>query len=388
MGVDEDRRRTAPARRAQIINALSREFNVADPSSAVARLRRIIREGPPRHLIISGDIDGVVSAMMLAHVTDWKVAGMVLGSRDLLLHPSLGGTMLPLLEHPEEISVGTTGLFGVDVFSPLFSSVSNHPLRWGKKRLASVPECQGLTEAFDEAIDSIAEDRLFLNPSYWAGIEAAVDSATNPRSMQYRYPLGTAQLLLAALEAAQLSPKLFDRDYLPWMVANCDGGLETIRTYHFNAPMWWSALGAVVGPASISESLYQLAINQRPNEFRDVANALRSEEPKVASALKDNWNFRRESAEDIPTVVSWLSGISGWQDPFLDGTECLHEWTRATPWRGSVKMAGQPAAPPIVAGAHTPDAALHAHLLRASNALYVNFTHFAEGVYLGWMLPT
>lgn len=387
MSVDRQQRATAPARRAQIVRALSHQFDRSDPSSAVARIDDLIRSGQKRHLIVSGDIDGIVSAMMLARVTQWRAVAMILGSRELLLHPTLEGTLLPLLAGSVEAGGEPAGLFGVDVFSPLYGNVSNHPVRWGAKRLAGVPSSEEITAAFDTAIDRAVEEHVVINPSQWVGIEAAVDSAANPRSMRYRYPLGTAQLLLAVLEAADLSPRMFDRDYLPWMVANCDGGLETIRAYPFNAPMWWSALGAAVGPASLTESLYQLATNQRPNEFRDVANLLRSEEPEVATALKDNWNLAQESGEGLPAVVDWLSGISGWPDPFLDGAGRLHEWSRLVPSRGTLKTSGAPLAPEVVDLERGPDEALRAHLMRASSALYSSFTHYPEGVHLGWMLP-
>ena len=34
--------------------------------------------------------------------------------------------------------------------------------------------------------------------------------------------------------------------------------------------MWWSCMAAAVGPASLSEHVYQVVRNQRPNEFRDA----------------------------------------------------------------------------------------------------------------------
>ena len=387
MSVDRQQRLTAPERRAQIVQAMSHEMDRSRPSSAVARMEGLVRSGRPRHLVVSGDIDGIVSAMMLARVTDWRAIAMILGSRDVLLHPSLEETLVPSLVDSDDSADGRPRLFGVDVFSPLYDNVSNHPLRWGSKRLADVPRSRAMTEAFDEAIDRAVAQRLVVNPSQWVGIEAAVDSAAYPRSMRYRYPLGTAQLLLAVLEAADLSPRMFDREFLPWMVANCDGGLETIRSYPFNAPMWWSALGAAVGPASLTESLYQLATNQRPNQFRDVTNLLRSEEPDVARALKDNWNLADDSPGGIATVVRWLSSISGWPDPFLDGVDSLGEWSRIPPPRGTLKTSGRPSSPGDGDEQTAPDEALRSHLMRAASALYSSFTHYPEGVHLGWMLP-
>lgn len=387
MPVEEDRRRTAPARRRNIIDALSQEMDPTLQGSAVSRLRDLVesRRGADVRMLVSADIDGVVSAMMLGQVTGWSVCAAVVRSEAYLLHPDFSSL--------EELVEGE--VFGVDNFSLRFSNASNHPVFWGDKKLGRISpkRCQAITGEFDEAVQQAMRSRLILNPSAWAGIQAAVNRDRDHRAGMYRYPLGTAQALLAALECAGLAPRMFDREYLPWLVANCDGGLDSIRKYPFNVPMWWSALAAAVGPASLSEALYQLANTQRPNQFFEVRNQLRVEDPEAAEALTEDWNIKNPVRESIPSVVRWIEGISGWTDPFRStaggggnrqgGVGALGEWRTIRPTTGKLKTSGTPQWQGL-----SPEEALDRHLQRAARAVYLSFSQYPEGWSLGYMLDS
>jgi hypothetical protein len=296
--------------------------------------------------------------------------------------------------HPAVVSgLSVDDLFGVDVFSTLFPSVSNHVALWGSPPTATTPwggraltGGVGATEAartYDEVVLDRSRDVLMANPSLWAGIEGSYPgAAARPHSAMYRYPLGSAQFLLALLEAAGYPPRLFDREYLPWLIANCDGGVDSFEKFHFNAPMWWSCLAAAVGPASLSEHVYQVVRNQRPNEFRDVVNRLRSEDATTAAHLSQDWNLKTQGLNDIAPVLAWITAISGWRDPVLGASMHLQEWEHVQPAGGTLDIARLPQPEGELTGVEV----FKRHLRNSLSAVHTNFAFFNPDR-LTWMLP-
>lgn len=381
VGSDEGKRSTADARRRLVISSLKRELDATDPASAAARLAAMLDE--PRDMIVSADIDGLVSAAMLAAVAPgWRTIALVVKSDKVWLHPDHADGALDL-----------ASCFGVDVFSTYIDNVSNHVALWGGKKPAGSAEALAAARAYDDEIGRRSKDRLFANPSLWARIEGSYPNEPwLPTSATYRYPLGTAQVLLALLEAGGRSPRLFDREYLPYLVANCDGGLRSIREYPYNVPLWWSCMAAAVGPATLSEQLYQLASTQRPTEFVDVVNRLRATSGATGPArhLSDDWNVRGQPGDPlagVPAVVDWLTGLSGWPDPIHGGAGQLKAWAPHTPLSsGTLAAAGLPGE-----AKHGKDIRVETfrHGLRESlAAVHTNFSYFrVGGQRLGWVGP-
>jgi len=368
VGVDQDRQATARARKSAIISSLTSGFNRSDPNSFLSAFMRLIEEPEPRLLLANADIDGLVSAQMLSAYTGWRIAGIVDREGKVSVHPSFGS--------PQAL-IDTGRVFGVDVFSPLFPSASNHPVYFGATARTHASVRTAL-QTFDETIAAAVQEHKSLNPSAWVGIHAMLGS-DKPNGIPYKYPLGTAQFLLAVIEAAGLQPKLFDRQYLPWLIANCDGGVDTIRVYAWNAEMWWGALAAVVGPASHSEHLFQLVSNQRPNEFLDVDRRLRYDEPHRSKFLDTKWNLANRDLSTLTEVAHFITDLSEWPDPFMDGSGPVDAWVQSESSRGVLPVGGITRVQPTE---------LVTHLASGMQALHVNFSVFKErGTALGWMLP-
>ena len=95
--------------------------------------------------------------------------------------------------------------------------------------------------------------------------------------------------------------------------------------------MWWSALAAVVGPASLSEHIYRLATSQRPGEFLDADRRLRYEEPNRSSALDSKWNLTGDAPAIIVKFVEMVMDWTGWPDPFIGGLESISTWQQVNP---------------------------------------------------------
>jgi hypothetical protein len=318
-------------------------------------------------MAVSADIDGLVSASMLASVApDWKIVALLVKSQRLLLHPSV------VARRPDD-------LFGVDIFSTRFDNVSNHIVLFGSLRLRA-PEVLAAFQRWDADVLQAAEDRLLAVPSIWARTEGGREGAEHPTSSKYKYPFGTAQILLALLEGGGAPPRLYDRHYLPWLIANCDGGVRTYTEHAYNASVWWATMAGAVGPASLTEQIYSRVAGMRPHDFIDAVNRLDRERPSEMPAwLTDNWNVAGDSTGAIVQTLRWIADLSGWGDPVLGGIGGVHTWEELdvpTSQGGSIAMGG---------GYPDPDEAVRT-IDGAHDALNANFYHGGRrGSHFNWV---
>jgi len=309
-------------------------------------------------MVVSGDIDGVVSSAMLGSVArEWEVVAVVTQSSRILVHPSVAVGV------PDDI-------FGVDLFSPAFDNVSNHVVEFGPKRIKLEAVRQAF-EAWDSAVQAAASKFLLAVPAIWASTTACYEDAGKPTSAKYKYPFGTAQVLLALLEAAGYPPRFYDRQYLPWLVANCDGGVSSYYAHAYNASVWWPTMAAAVGPASLSEQVYQLVATMRPHDFIDAVNRLDRERraARVPGWLNDDWNLVDQSVATIERTYSWLTELTGWRDPVRGGTANIHTWESVDiSTSGIVHVGGQQ-----YAKTTADPAAAAASIVGATSAINANF---------------
>lgn len=388
MTVQEGIRNTARERRARIISTLKSEMSPVTGSNAKALLSALppVDQMPSdwpdeynrRAIITNWDIDGIVSSMMLSAVSGWKIAAIIRGSSSVIVHPSFSGL--------DDVIQRQPGVMGVDVMSTRFPHVSNHVALWGNRYPAGDLAANELVcRMYDQAVRSTPSP--VINASIWLGIEASrSDSrwASVPTAMRYKYPLGTAQILLAVLEAIDRSPRLYDYDYLPWLIANCDSGVTTYTTSHYNVPLWWSALAATVGPGSSTEQIYLTVKNQRQDQYRELTHRLRYEWPETDELLGANWKIVTSELDGLARVVSWVSSLSGWPDPFMGGAGALDAWATTSLIGGSLSTKGGALLEP---GAVTGTSALARGLRSAILAPYFSATQERKGSFIKWASP-
>ncbi|MFC7726164.1 hypothetical protein ACFQW6_13685 [Nocardioides sp. GCM10028917] len=315
----DDAHSTAQARRRIAIEALGRELS-NDPTSASTRLGSMLGEARP--MVVSADIDGLVSATMLGSVApNFEIAALSVGSAAWLVHPSVS-------------SGAPSDMFGVDVFSANHDNVSNHVIKWGDKKAQLLP----VREAFarwDLLVDTMSKSKLLAVPALWANTQGGREQAGRPDSSTYKYPFGTAQILLAMLEASGHAPKFFDRTYLPWLVANCDGGVSTYARYAANARVWWPVMAGAIGPGSLTEQIFELVDTSRPHDFLDAVHRLDRERPaSVPQFLNDKWNLMGGTTPSLTVLqhtLTWLTDLTGWRDPVRGGIPALDQWVMLPP---------------------------------------------------------
>lgn len=307
-----DAHSTAQRRRRIVIDALSRELST-DADSSTTKLAARLDQARP--LVVSADIDGLVSATMLASVArNFEIVAFLQKSATWLVHPGVADDV-------------PANAIAVDLFSPDHDSISNHVILWGARNIKAA----GLRDAFvkwDEHISVMGKNHLQAAPSIWAGTQGGYEAADRPDSARYKYPLGTAQILLAMLEVADRAPKFFDRTYLPWLVANCDGGVSTFSKYADNARVWWPVMAGAVGPGSLTEQLYELVSHARPHDFRDAVHQLERERRSAnePTFLKDDWTLSSTGTTSIADALTWLTELTGWRDPVRGGIAGLDKW--------------------------------------------------------------
>ena len=268
-----------------------------------------------RPMFVSADIDGIVSAAMLASVAPgFEIVAFSQESSTWLVHPAVASAV------PND-------LFGVDMFSVAHDNVSNHVVTWGQKQLR-IPAVLLSFLAWDGVVAAQAGRRLLAVPAIWAKTQAGYEEAGRPDSANYKYPLGTAQLLLAMLEASGHAPKFYDRTYLPWLVANCDGGVESYTRYANNARVWWPVMAGAVGPGSMTEQIFRMVDTARPHDFLDAVHRLDRERQASSKQrwLNDKWNLHNTSARVIKDTLGWLTELTGWRDPVRGGIGALDTW--------------------------------------------------------------
>lgn len=328
----------------------------------------------PRPMMVSADIDGLVAATMLGSVApQFEIVAFSVSSTSWLVHPSVQ------LEPP-------TDLFGVDLFSVHHDNVSNHVVKWGQKKIQMAP----VREAFvtwDALVDLMSTQMLHAVPSLWAQTQGGYEDAGRPDSATYKYPFGTAQILLAMLEAAGRPPRFFDRTYLPWLVANCDGGVTSYTKYADNARVWWPVMAGAVGPGSLTEQVFELVDRARPHDFLDAVHRLDRERQASDRRrwLTDKWTLLSQSTQVLKDTLSWLTELTGWRVPLRGSIDDLDEWL-SIPRSGSATVYYTAAGPDGVLKAKDDPAAAAEQILGAESALNANFYHGGQsGSRFNWV---
>lgn len=352
-------------RRVLAMAALSNNVDASRESSAASQLGRLVDESTSRPMVVSGDVDGLVTATMLGTVAPWKIVAVILGSKKILVHP----------DYPDRPG----DIFGVDVFSLNFDNISNHIVLFGSKKKQNMPATLEAFREWDSRVMAENSSRTFLVPSIWAGTEASYSDRDRATSSKFKYPLGCAQLLLALLDGLGMAPKFYDRRFLPWLVADCDGGVLSLQTYRENVEMWWGLMAGAIGPGSMTWEIHNLVTDMRGDSFDTVKDRLKIEcrSKGIEPFLNDAWNLAKADAETLIRFAQWLQEISLWADPFDGGVENLRDWNivEVTPEsEGKVYLASKG------------DDAANAAIIEtaAAEALNANFRMGGEGDRFNW----
>jgi hypothetical protein len=368
--VDDHIYATARERRKLAIKVMSQELDPGSDISSAGKIKRII-EGDFRPVVISGDVDGVTSGALLGSITQNCKVVAVVNNKDREIYV-----------HPEYSSSRPPNLLGLDVFSPNFDNVSNHIVLFGDKKLSVPVVLTAFNEWDKKVLNAAANPKLLMAvPGITGHTQAGYSDAEKVDSSKYKYPLGTAQWLLALLEVIGKAPKFYERHYLPWLIANCDGGVTSYRDYGYNVEIWWSTMAAAVGSMSQSETIYSMIRNMRPLDYVNTVNQLQREFQQGGEPIfDDKLNLRNSRLLGIKNTFEWIHDISGWNDPVYGSIANMENWLTINvdiQHHGVVSLKPSEITDPIG------DAA---RINSASNALNANFYIGGEtGSRFNWM---
>jgi hypothetical protein len=379
MGAVNDWRATAKERRANIVTGLKSHLDPRVPEGSAARFASLLEARSFRPMLVSADIDGLVTAGLLAQASQWRAVGLIVKSEVIYLHPDYHPD-----NHPD---LAIEDLFGVDVLSTRMDNISNHALLWGPRRLMGGSDStSAVLQGYDDAVRRAMSEVMIANPNLWVPIEGGSTTTTRPLGVPYRYPMGSAHVALALLEVIGAQPRLFDRDYLPWLIANCDGAVGTLTGgYGFNVNTWWSCLAGAVGPGSVSEQVYSRVSSMRATDFPETVNRLALEDPDVAGHLDGSWRLAGKTLADVAPVIGWISSLSGWPDPLLGGADRLQHWRPVSPASDIMQIRALPLkdSPPADRTAALLDA-----LISVLTAVHTSLAYGGNiGDRFGWVLP-
>ncbi len=110
-------------------------------------------------------------------------------------------------------------------------------------------------------------------------------------------------------------------------MANCDGGVKTYVPFSYNTRVWWPVLAGAVGPGSLTDHIYSLVDEMRPNDFLDAVHRLDRERPHGEPPwLNDAWKLSSPTLPVVKRALRWMADLTGWRDPVRGGIDGLDTW--------------------------------------------------------------
>jgi len=186
---------------------------------AVAREYPWIRERH-RRFIVSGDLDGMMSAVLLSHHPDWRLAGFYT-LNDLYVAADSGDIVEQVREDPERMLRRSRYVFvDHDIYRNDIPSVGHHLLQWSSRT----------------PIPLHAGGNASLNPNLLRGV-------TKQKFFNRKYPFGTFHFLLACFSAWGLLEEFAPDDDLTTLLLHIDSSFENAIKYQDNALSWLDWLG-------------------------------------------------------------------------------------------------------------------------------------------------
>jgi len=267
-----------------------------DGACDYARLRQEFAHmfEPARQCVISVDIDGILSAVLLSEVFHWEVVGFY-ALNDLWI---LRRCFRSAPQDPEAALRNAKLLFlDHDIYRSDIDSIGHHLLRWSP----------------DTPIPLHTDGRASLNPNLLRGITM--------KEFGRKYPFGTFHFLLACLSAWDLLSEFQPDDEITTLLLQIDSSFVNAINYQDNALDWIDWLGG----SEKDSPLYPVCRRMLRWSPRTVIEQFRT----LADTF-ERLGIRRRSQATLtdPTdseawavaqgLIDWFEGKTGWQSRFAD----------------------------------------------------------------------
>jgi len=230
--------------------------------------------------VISLDLDGILSAMLLQELLDWKVVGFYNFENLWILANAPNLEEIVFIDH--------------DIYRRDVLSVGHHLLQWSKN--TPIPEHHPLTS---------------INPNLLRG-----HMFDGGKGLRHKYPFGTFHFLLACYHAWGMIDSLPTGSEWLFVTMYIDSSLRNTFTYPQNALDWLRWLGSLNERSPLKPLCDTLTSLSSTDLLKGLAIVKRrigrmgfSEESQCSIGDPTNptqW-------EQFQAVVSWLEELTGWR---------------------------------------------------------------------------
>ncbi|MFP3896955.1 MAG: hypothetical protein ACLFV5_09015 [Anaerolineales bacterium] len=222
------------------------------------------KKGSP--MIISLDLDGIISAMLMATLLDWRLVGFYNASK-------------LWVEGDIDWLAGEAVFLDHDIYRANIPSIGHHILQWR----GDVP-----TPLHQES----------LNPNLLRGI-------SKQNTFSQKYPFGTVHFLLACLNAHYESEVLeLPRDFMPILI-QVDSSFQSAFTYQRNALEWMEWLGGSDEQSPLYPLCHSL-MSTSPRRLLEWTLWYDDEMRNLGFGSKRRYSSRRRQGQvDSPVGEGW-----------------------------------------------------------------------------------
>jgi hypothetical protein len=258
--------------------------------------------GTRRKCVISGDLDGVFSAVLLGHLFEWEVVGFYT-LKDLWIPPSALGQGC---KNPEfAISRANLVFVDHDIYRAEIDSVGHHLLQWS-------PETP---------IPLHKDGRGSLNPNLLRGI--------TKKEFNRKYPFSTFHFLIACASARGLVKDFHPDDEITTLMLQIDSSFVNAINYQENALDWLQWLGGSEEQSPlypICRRMLRFTPRTMLEQFRNLAQRFTSLgiRPRSQATLTDPTD--EDQLHTLRNLTQWFEAETGWRSRFaaFDAGQLAH----------------------------------------------------------------
>jgi len=250
--------------------------------------------GRDRKCVISGDIDGILSAVLLSHTMGWEVVGFYT-LNDLWVSRR---HLAPGAGDPES-RLARSGLVFLDhdIYRSTIESIGHHLLQWSP----------------DTAIPLHTEGRGSLNPNLLRGI--------TKKEFGRKYPFGTFHFLLACASAWGLVRDFQPDDQVTTLLLHIDSSFVNAMNYQDNALDWLDWLGGSDANSPLNpicRRMLRFTPRVILEQSRNLAGRFKELgiRPRSQASVTDPTSIKQ--METLRGLVAWFESETGWHARFAD----------------------------------------------------------------------
>jgi hypothetical protein len=260
---------------------------VCDYEQVRREFGHIFAEG--RRCVISTDIDGVFSAVLMSHVFDWQVVGFYTLDELFIERQCMPNASA----HPESALAESEVVFlDHDVYRVNLDSVGHHILQWSE----------------DTPIPLHVEGRASLNPNLLRGITF--------REFNRKYPFATFHFLLACANAWGALEGFEPDEDVTALLLHIDSSFVNAINYQDNALDWLNWLGGSEQHSPLY-SICKRMLRWSPRVVLERFSALAHKFESLGLRGRRQGEFKNpllpEKWETIDALIRWFEQETGWQ---------------------------------------------------------------------------